>query len=372
MTLSPGNGTPRSRNRRPDSWGRLWQSLPASRQTIALKIVTALPAVAKAALVSSPLERAGQVMDRDAQFLLAAQRLAADPPLEISGLQDARRRIEVAAAAGASRSRRLASAEPLVLLGGSHPIPARWYVPRRVPRFDGLVAYFHGGGFVAGSLETHDDVCRRLAHSSRCSVVSVAYRLAPEHQFPAAVHDAHQAFADLVRIARTLGADPARIAVAGDSAGGNLAAHVAARPSLTYRRPACQLLVYPWLDFRSDSPSSRLFEEGFGLTRLELKWYRELYFPPGIAITEAACSPLYASDLSGAAPAYILTAGFDPLRDDGERYAERLCAAGVDVTVHRETGLTHGFVEALAFSSVGRAAIADAGRTIRSMLLAQS
>jgi acetyl esterase len=233
-----------------------------------------------------------------------------------------------------------------------------------------LVVYYHGGGWVVGDLDTHDATCRHLAHDTTAAVLALDYRLAPEHRFPAAVDDAVAAFAWAVREAPALGADPACVGVAGDSAGGNLAAVVA---QVTTRaggaRPVAQLLIYPVTDLSTKHPSYRLFSAGFFLTEADMDWYRGSYLPDESAARDPRASPLLAADLSGLPPAIVLTAGFDVLRDEGEAYARRLRDAGVPVELRRNAGQIHGFANASSVSPTARAAMDEGARLFRAALV---
>jgi acetyl esterase len=210
------------------------------------------------------------------------------------------------------------------------------------------IVYFHGGGWVIGDLDSHDGVCRRLGNGVDAVVVAVHYRRAPEHKFPAAADDAYDALVWTATNAADLGIDETRLAVCGDSAGGNLAAVVAlmARdrqgPTLRY-----QALVYPATDLAqvADEAYPSRVENGTGyfLTTAAMRWYREQYIGDEADAAHPYCSPITAESLAGLPPAYVLTAEYDPLRDEGERYGERLGAAGVPVTVRRAPGLFHGF-----------------------------
>jgi acetyl esterase len=240
----------------------------------------------------------------------------------------------------------LARIEDISLPGLAGPLPARVYGRDRADgRARPAVAYFHGGGWVQGDLETHHGLCARLAEGSGVIVVALDYRLAPEHPFPAAVDDCVAAYRWLRLHARDLGADPSRIAVAGDSAGGNLAAvvsqQVAAAGEAT---PAAQVLIYPALDFTFDTPSHREGEDAHIIPRDRVLWYADRYLPPGVDRLDPRASPLRARDLAGQPPTLLITAGFDPLRDEGHAYAEALRGAGVDVVDHEYPGQIHGFV----------------------------
>ncbi len=255
----------------------------------------------------------------------------------------------------------------LVLPGPAGQIPARFYEPpglglERRP----LIVYFHGGGWAIGDLDTCDGVCRFLALKVPATVLSVDYRLAPEHPFPAAVEDALAAFRWAAKDNTRLGVDPDRIAVAGDSAGGNLAAAA----SLLARDgggpiPAMQALIYPITDAIGGQRSREEFAKGFLLSKADMDWYERHYLPPGSDHADPRVSVLRADDLSGLPPAYVTTAGFDPLRDEGEAYAERMRDAGVPVTLRRHPGLTHSFANMTAISSTARAAMLELAGALR-------
>jgi acetyl esterase len=206
------------------------------------------------------------------------------------------------------------------------------------------IVYFHGGGFVIGSLNSHDGTCRRLAHGSKCTLVSVDYRLAPEARFPAAVDDSYAAAVWVAENAKTLKIDPSRLAVAGDSAGGNLAALVALLARDKGGPRLChQLLTYPVTDMACKSESYITNGQGYFLTQEMMAWFALQYMPAGHDPEDPLLSPLYAADLSGLPPATVITAEYDPLRDEGEAYAKRLQEAGVPTKLVRYDGVIHGF-----------------------------
>ncbi len=249
--------------------------------------------------------------------------------------------------------------------GPGGDIPIRVYTPKGALPFPVLV-FFHGGGWVICDLETHDGVCRALTNAAGCVVVSVDYRLAPEHKFPAAVDDAFAATEWVAANASAIGADASRIAVAGDSAGGNLAAVVSQMakgrggPHLAF-----QLMMYPVTDHKFDTASYMENADGYFLTKDGMKWFWDHYLPSEEAGQDPQASPLRASDLSGLPPALIITAEFDPLRDEGEAYAARLAEAGVPAKNTRYDGMVHGFFSMAALLPQARQAIDEAATALR-------
>ena len=207
-----------------------------------------------------------------------------------------------------------------------------------------VIVFFHGGGWVVGNLDSHDGTCRRLCDAIGCTVISVDYRLAPEHLYPAAVDDSYAATKWAADNAASLKIDPKRIAVAGDSAGGNLAAVVAIAARDRGGPPLChQLLTYPVTDMAFRSESYVTNGEGYFLTRSMMEWFGVQYVPEGHDVEDPLLSPLYAADLSKLPPATVITAEYDPLRDEGEAYAKRLIEAGVPTKLIRYEGVFHGF-----------------------------
>lgn len=261
----------------------------------------------------------------------------------------------------------LARVEDVQIPSGRGDIAARVYAAETTGRKPALI-YFHGGGFVVGNLETHDAVCRSLAAESGAVVVAVDYALAPEHRFPAAVEDAYAATVWVVENAVRLGLDAVRISVGGDSAGGTLAI-VSAMRCRDAGGPALrsQVLFYPVTDLSSfDTGSYRSLSEGYGLTRAAMMWFGAQYLPSADFAVHPEASPLLASDFRGLPPALLITAEFDPLRDEGEAYARRLEEAGVAVKVSRYQGMIHGFVAMRGVVAGGRRAIGEAAGFLRS------
>ncbi len=254
--------------------------------------------------------------------------------------------------------------------GPAKPVPLRLYSPKDasggpVP----LLLFLHGGGWVQGDLDTHQSVCGKLAAWAGCKVIAVDYRLAPEHKFSAGLEDCQAAWRWLCGNAAMLGADPGRLAVGGDSAGGNLAAALcltmAAEGGPT---PAAQLLLYPSLDLGWDLPSHHELAQAFVLPRPRVLWYTEQYLPDPEQASDVRASPLRAGDLQGQPPAMVVTAGFDPLLDDGRLYAERLQSAGVPVTYREFPGQIHAFVSLTRVIPQGDACLREAASWLRSRL----
>ncbi|MDE1948583.1 MAG: alpha/beta hydrolase [Burkholderiales bacterium] len=239
----------------------------------------------------------------------------------------------------------VAHIEERLVPGPTAPIRIRIYRPDELPGH-ALTLFFHGGGFVVCSLDSHDDLCRQLCRRSGSVVVSVDYRLAPEHRFPAAPDDCLAATRWAVEHAAEFGADPARLALAGDSAGGNLAAVTALRlRDEGGPVPRAQLLLYPVTDHYSvERDSYRERAVGFGLTRETMRWFWDHYLETASAGEHPHASPQRAASLAGLPPAYVLTAEYDPLRDEGEAYARRLAESGVTTTLRRSPVMNHGFL----------------------------
>ncbi|MDE2150075.1 MAG: alpha/beta hydrolase [Gammaproteobacteria bacterium] len=254
----------------------------------------------------------------------------------------------------------IAGARDLDIPGADGRIPLRVYTPRGAPPFP-LLVFFHGGGFVIGDLDTHDAGCRELCAGAGCVVVAVDYRLAPEHKFPAAVDDCLAATRWVGAHAAELRGDPSRIAVGGDSAGGNLATVVALRSRDEGGPRLCaQLLIYPVTDHYSRSTvSMRENADGYLLTLDSMVWFADHYLRDAADIGHPHAVPLRAATLHGLPPAWVGTAEFDPLRDEGEAYAARLAAAGVPTTARRYDGAIHGFLSFFAVLDLGRQIMND-------------
>jgi acetyl esterase len=307
-------------------------------------------------------------LDPEIEAIVAAMQALPGPPPEDVPIEQARAGHEAETVELSGPGQTVAEIRDHVVPGPAGDIPVRVYSPAgahgRVP----VVAYFHGGGWAVGSIDSFDTVVRALANAACAVVASVGYRLAPEHRFPAAVDDCLAATRWLASTASELGGDPARLAVAGDSAGGNLATIVARRLRDEGDSPVrFQALIYPVTDSALNTPSYREFAEGYGLTAGGMQRFWQLYLD-GADGSQPDASPLRADDLSGLPPAFVLTAEADVLRDEGEAYAQRLREAGVDVEHRRFEGATHGFWRWQAKTALSRRAVRDVGAALREAL----
>jgi acetyl esterase len=286
------------------------------------------------------------VLDPDAAAVYKAFQEAGRPPYETVPHTTAREMYLAARVVSNPEPPELESARPLSIPAPHGAIPARIYTPKTLRKRNGLapcLVFYHGGGWVIGDLDSHDVVCRKLAHEGELIVISIDYRLAPEHKFPAAVEDAVTAVNWVASNAKELGVDAAQLVVGGDSAGGNLAAVVAlAAREDNGPKLAGQVLIYPATDFAMKHPSHSEPETSILLTHSVIKWFCSHYIGDA-DINDWRASPARAKTLAGLPPAFLMTAGGDPLRDEGDEYAARLKAAGVPVTYRHFPGQFHGF-----------------------------
>ncbi|WP_060204047.1 alpha/beta hydrolase [Sporosarcina koreensis] len=283
------------------------------------------------------------MVDPQVEEVLSRQANSGNDSTETTSVAEARRMFSESRTNFKEIVKEVASVTDVVLDSPNGKIPIRIYTPEGNGPFPVLV-FFHGGGFVLGDLNTTHNICNYLANGAECIVVSVDYRLAPEHKFPAAVEDAYFATQWVEENAYTFMGDPSRIAVGGESAGGNLAAVVSimARENKT---PALkfQLLIYPCVQFGMETKSMIECGEKYNLTVSEMKWFGDHYFSDKSQMTNIFASPLLAENLEGLPPALVITAEFDPLRDEGEEYADRLASSGVPVRKKCYPGMVHSF-----------------------------
>jgi acetyl esterase len=319
-------------------------------------------------LLGPPPRLDGQELAPDIQMLLWLAEWNGETSLvEGRTVEQAREENRESVPVVAGPPRPMARVESLSIPAPGNQMPARLYVALDAPPApQPMLVYFHGGGWVIGDLDTHDSVCRFLAQHSGCRVLSVGYRLAPEHPFPTPVEDAVAAFAWAHEHAADLGADPARLAVGGDSAGGNLSTALCLQNRESgHAQPAMQLLLYPVTDAVGGQQSRDTFAEGFLLTRDDMEWFESHYIPDGIDDADPRASMMRARDVSELPAAYVATAGFDPLRDEAEIYAERMREAGVRVVLQRHPGLIHGFANLTAICPSARTAMLEVAGALR-------
>ncbi len=317
--------------------------------------------------MSEPIMVDGLVLDPELQFVLALRDQQGLPPITALPPEEIRLVTRQEAAIAAGDPEPVGSVEDLVVSGAAGSLVGRLYVPFGVAEPGPLLLFFHGGGFVFGDVETHDGACRLLCAAGGIRVLSVEYRLAPEHPYPAAIEDAQAALGWVFANASVLGASG--IAVGGDSAGASLSAVVsqlAARDGVPAL--ALQVLLYPAIDPDQGYPSVELFRDGFFLTKADMDFFEEMY--AGGKDRDPADPLRYplVGNLSGLAPALVVTAGFDPLRDEGEAYAAAMEAAGTPVTLRRYDSLIHGFINMIGLSSASRAALLEIAEQVGSML----
>lgn len=316
-----------------------------------------------------PVEVEGRTLAPAAQLMIALHNLRGEPDLATLTPEASRQFARANASMIASQGPEMRQIWPRTFEGPGGPIETRLYVPRGAADVGPLLLYFHGGGFVEGDLDTHEPMCRFFSDKSGIRLLSTTYRLAPEHTFPAAVDDARAALDWAHANAPRLGADPERIGVGGDSSGANIAAAVA-QEATRHRGPlvAAQFLMYPLLDVYRKTRSFEVFGRDYGLTEARYDWYVDQYVPDHDARSDPRASPLLADDLAGMPPAFIATAGFDILHDEGEDYARRLSEAGVDVIYRCYEEHFHGFARFYEVMPSARVAVEEAASSLRKIL----
>ena len=340
-------------------------ALPVKAQAAAAQVLYALPPQVRRAIAGNPVRLDGQELALDAQLLLRLQE-AGGQQLVQQDVAQSRRMMDASVPIVGGKPIQPVTATEITIPGEVGNLPGTLYTPAGLDEPSGLLVFYHGGGWVLGSRQSHDNTARFLASRARVRVLSVEYRLAPENPFPAAADDALSAFSYASTKAEALGADPRRIAVGGDSAGGNLAAMVAQQTTHGGgRAPIFQLLLYPAVDATKRRRSREVFGSGFFLTDDDMTWFLDHYAPTGVDRADPKLSPLLSEDFRGLPPAYVATAGFDPLRDEGEAYAERLTAAGVPTALRRQSDLIHGYTNFVGIGSRFAEATAEAAGALQ-------
>ena len=316
----------------------------------------------------SPRVADGATLDPHLQFLLAMRRMKGQPAMCEPTLAEGRVRYRHEALAVSAAPTPVARVTATQVPGAAGMLDARHYLPEHADQAP-LLVYLHGGGFAIGDLDTHDEPCRQLCRHSQMHVLSVAYRLAPEHPFPAGLDDAIAALRWAMEHAATLGADPAAVCVGGDSAGGNLATVASLALAREGRAPLAQLLVYPVTDANVDTPSRTRFATGFVLEQRDVDAFRDLYLAGDLTqCDDPRASPRREPDVSLAPPAYLVTGGFDPLRDEGREWGERLQLSGVRVVSQHAPSMVHGFLHMTTVSPGARDAVLAMARGWRDLV----
>jgi acetyl esterase len=350
---------------------KVLQAALARSEAVGFRALMALPEPVMRRLAGKPVMVDGQVLDTETQWMLRLKELLRKPSAETLPVVPHGREAILRQSLLAGGRHPVGETRDLLVPGGDGPLPARLYVPRDLVGTapSPLLVFLHGGGMMYGDLDSHDAPCRFLAERAGVRVLAVDYRLAPEHKFPAAVDDCWAAYQWVAEHTAELGADPDRIAVGGDSAGGYLSAVVALKAAEAGVPCAHQLLIYPVTDMAERSESRRTFARGFFLTEEFTDLAEEMYFVEEAERRDPLASVIYTEKIpDDLAPAYVATAGFDPLRDEGEAWARRLADAGVDVTLKRFPGMIHGFLNVVGVGRSQRAAVAEIAAQLKAAL----
>lgn len=338
----------------------------------ALNTLLRMPQPLKRQLAGKPIRLDGLELDLDMQLLVKLSRLEKPQRPSHDPVQLMKSRNAFNASVRVVEGKKISMPIRDLVLDHSEPVlPARLYTPHH--RSDALILFFHGGGWVHGNLDTHDNLCRHLAKVVGACVLAVEYQKAPENPWPTAVNDVMRAYHEVIVRLSEFGLENPRIAVAGDSAGGKLATVLARKLSqddsiVDELKPSAQLLIYPSADSPREVGSRKLFADGFLLTDEGIRKYRDCYIPPGQDDRHPDISPFYADDLDQSPPAVVVTAGFDPLRDEGRDYAKKLEQVGVKVNWIEYPGLVHGFANILCSRSA-LDAVEDMGLALRHLML---
>ncbi|MEH6402975.1 MAG: alpha/beta hydrolase [Sneathiella sp.] len=337
-------------------------------QAVLVKILSSIPdGIFNLLYAGRRIRKDGQVINAKAQLLCRIVDKQS-VPLEEETVENTRLQLEQLSGMLAGPEVPLKSVENFEIPGPNGAIPVRLYKSANCPALAPVLIGFHGGGFIRGSISSHDGLFRRFASYGDFAVLSVDYSLAPEHKYPAAVDDAYAVLRWTQSNGAEKGLDTTKIAVGGDSSGGNLAA-VAVQDAKRAGtpQPVFQLLLYPTTDANFDAKSHETYADGFFLTGERMRWYRDHYLPTSDARNEVRASPGLENDLSGLAPALIITAGFDPLRDEAEEYAKKLKSAGVPMGMIRYEGMVHGFMSLTGLLKDGEAAIKTSVHALQSV-----
>lgn len=338
----------------------------------AAKAALRLPDLLIRAIVGAPIEVEGARLSPTSQLLIALERFVPrSDPQAVPDLVAVRRDYDVVSSVMHAGVARDVQVYDTVVAGARGDLPARVYSPPGASGPLPLLVFFHGGGFVLGSVTSHDGICRFLSKHGGVRVVSVEYALAPEHPYPAGVDDAYAAFLHVAANAERFGGTAGAVGVGGDSGGGALSAIVAQRcVDDAAQKPAFNLMLYPVVDGLSEHRSRQLFGRGYFLDSDLVDWYRSCYSPDLTRLLEPYASPLRAQDFRGLPPTCVVTAAFDPFRDEGTEYAERLRDAAVEVTHLRCDGLVHGFASFVACDRHARRALRNVAAELRRMAAA--
>ena len=341
------------------------KKLALKAQSVIAKRVVRLPAPILRKIAGKPIVIDGQTLDLPIQVVL---KLLSAPPNHLASVARTRRDIdEQGPLLAQSNHKDIVANDFKLQVPDGDSISLRRYRRRKSKdNNQPALVFYHGGGYVAGSIESHDTVCQHLAADGNCTVISVDYRLAPEHPFPTPVNDGLAAYRHIANNADKFGIDVTRLAVGGDSAGGNLAAVVAQQTKDDTYPPKLQLLWVPWVDMSRERESCKLFATGFFLERTKMRWFTDHYLADKTARTNPIASPLF-GNLEGVAPAVILVGGFDPLRDEGIEYANKLKEAGIETELKVYETMPHIFINVAGAIENAKVAFDDATRALRGL-----